>query len=54
LLPAAAFRVTVQVSAALPRIVPFTQFNPDSMGTPIPLKATVVEVPFDALLAMAS
>ena len=54
LLPAAAFRVTVQVSAALPRIVPFKQLSPVSMGTPIPLKATVFEVPFEALLEIVS
>ncbi len=53
-LAGAAFKVTVQVSAALPRIDPFTQLNPVSIGTPVPLSATEVELPFDALLAMVS
>jgi hypothetical protein len=53
-LAAAAFRVTVQVSAALPRIDPFTQLKPVSNGTPVPLRVTEVEFPFDALLAMVS
>ncbi len=54
LLPAAAFKLTVQSSAALPRIDPFAQVNPVKIGTPMPLRATEVELPFDALLAMVS
>ncbi len=53
-LAAAAFRVTVQVSAALPRMDPLTQLNSVSMGTPVPLNVTEVEVPLDALLAIVS
>jgi hypothetical protein len=53
-LPAAAFNVTVQVSAALPRMDPFAQLNAVSIGTPVPLRLTSVELPFDALLAMVS
>lgn len=54
LLPAAAFRLTVQASTALPRIDPFTQSSPVSTGTPMPLSATEAVLPFDALLAIVS
>lgn len=54
LLPAAAFKLTVQASTALPRIDPFTQSSPVSTGTPMPLRAIEVELPFDALLAIVS
>lgn len=54
LLPAAAFRLTVQLSASLPRIDPFTQFSPVSNGTPIPFRATEAEDSFEALLAIVS
>jgi hypothetical protein len=53
-LAALAFSVTVQVSLDAPVTDPFTQFSPVSTGTPMPLKATVAELAFDALLAMVS
>jgi hypothetical protein len=53
-LAAAAFNVTVQVSLADPVIDPLTHVNSVSIGTPTPLNATEVELPFDALLAIVS
>jgi len=53
-LAAVAFSVTVQVSLDAPVTDPSTQFSPVSTGTPMPLRATVAEVAFDALLAMVS
>jgi hypothetical protein len=53
-LAAVAFSVTVHASLDAPITDPFTQFSPVSIGTPMPLKATVAEDAFDALLAMAS
>jgi hypothetical protein len=44
----------VHASLDAPITDPFTQFSPVSIGTPMPLKATVAEDAFDALLAMAS
>jgi hypothetical protein len=53
-LAAAAFSVTVQASIADPVIDPLTHVNSVSNGTPVPLSATEVELPFDALLAIVS
>ena len=53
-LAAAAFNVTVQVSIAVPVMDPLTHVNSVSNGTPVPLSATEVELPFDALLAMVT
>lgn len=54
LLAAAAFNVTVQMSFADPVMDPFTHVSSVSIGTPVPLKLTDVELPFDALLAIVS
>ncbi|MFZ1941296.1 MAG: hypothetical protein WAU67_19495, partial [Terracidiphilus sp.] len=42
---AAAFRVTVQLSAPAPVIEPFAQLSPLSTGVPVPLKLIVCAVP---------
>jgi hypothetical protein len=44
----------VQASIADPVIDPLTHVNSVSNGTPVPLSATEVELPFDALLAIVS
>ena len=51
---AAAFRVTVQLSAPEADIDPFAQFRLLRTGMPVPLKATEAEVPVDELLVNAS
>jgi hypothetical protein len=53
-LAAAAFNVTVQASIADPVMDPLMHVSSVSIGTPVPLSATEVELPFDALLAMVS
>lgn len=53
-LAAAAFNVTVQASIVVPVIDPLTHVNSVSNGTPVPLSATEVELPFDALLSMVN
>ena len=42
---AAAFSVTVQLSVPAPVIEPLVQLSPLSIGTPVPLRLTPVEVP---------
>lgn len=51
---AVAFNVTVHVSLADPVMDPFAQVSPLSMGTPVPLRATDVELSLDALLAIVN
>lgn len=53
-LAAVAFSVTVQVSLDAPVTDPVAQLSAVSAGTPMPLRATVAEDAFDALLAMLS
>jgi hypothetical protein len=53
-LAAVAFSVTVHVSLDAPVTDPFTQFSSVNTGTPMPLRDTVDEDPFDALLAIVS
>jgi hypothetical protein len=53
-LAAAAFKLTVQVSFADPVMDPLRHVSSVSNGTPVPLSATEVEPPFDALLAIVS
>jgi hypothetical protein len=53
-LAAAAFKLTVQVSLADPVMDPLRHVSSVSNGTPVPLNATEVEPPFDALLAIVS
>ncbi len=53
-LAAAVFNVAVQLSVPALVMEPLEQVNPTSAGTPVPLKLTAVEVPFDELLVNAS
>jgi hypothetical protein len=53
-LRAAAFNVTVQLSASEPVIVELAQVMPLSTGTPVPLSPTTVELPLEELLARES
>jgi hypothetical protein len=53
-LPAAAFRVTVQLSVPAPVIEPLAQLNPLSTGTPVPLRLTTLVVPADESLVKVS
>ena len=54
LLAAAVFSVTVQLSVPAPVIELFAQLSPVNTGTPVPLSATVADVPVDELLVSAS
>jgi hypothetical protein len=54
LLAAAAFSVTVQLSVPAPVIALLVQVSPLNTGTPVPLNATVVDVPVDELLVNAT
>jgi hypothetical protein len=49
-LSAAAFRVTVQLSAPEPDMDPFAQLRPLRTGLAVPLRATEAEFPVDELL----
>jgi hypothetical protein len=51
---AAAFNVTVQLSAPAPISDPFAQISPLSTGTPVPFKVMAVEVPVEELLVSVS
>ncbi len=51
---AAAFSVTVQLSVPAPVIEPLVQLGPLSIGTPVPLRLTPVEVPPEELLVRVS
>ncbi len=51
---AAAFSVTVQLSVPAPVIEPLVQLSPLSIGTPVPLRLTPVEVPPEELLVRVS
>ena len=53
-LAAAVFSVTVQLSVPDPMIDPFVQLSPSSPGTPVPLRPTTIDVPFDELLVSDS
>jgi hypothetical protein len=53
-LAAAAFNVTVQLSVPAPAIDPLAQPIPLSIGTPVPLKLTILEVPEEELLVTVS
>jgi hypothetical protein len=53
-LRAAAFNVTVQLSATEPVIVELAQATPLNTGTPVPLRPTTVELPPEELLARES
>jgi len=53
-LAAAVFSVTVQLSVPDPIIDPLVQLNPVSPGTPVPLRATTIDVPFEELLVSES
>lgn len=53
-LAAAVFSVTVQVSVPDPMIDPLAQLSPVSPGTPVPLRATTIDVPFEELLVSES
>ena len=53
-LGAAAFRVTVQLSAPEAVTDPFVQVSPLRAGMPVPLKVTALEFPVDELLVTAS
>jgi hypothetical protein len=50
LLPAAAFKVTVQLSVPAPVIDPLVQFNAVSAATPLPLRLITVDAPLEELL----
>ena len=54
--PAAAFRVTVQLSLPAAVMEPLVQLSALSTGTPtpVPLRLTAVEAPVEELLAMVS
>ena len=52
--PAAAFRVTVQLSLPAAVMEPLAQLSALSMGVPVPLRLTAVEAPVEELLAMVS
>jgi hypothetical protein len=45
---------TVQLSVPVPVIVPLVQVRPLSTGSPVPLRATADEVPFEELLVSVS
>lgn len=49
-LAAAVFSVTVQLSVPDPLIDPLVQLSPASPGTPVPLRSTTIDVPFEELL----
>ena len=49
-LAAAVFSVTMQLSVPDPMIDPFVQFSPASPGTPVPLRSTTIDAPFEELL----
>jgi hypothetical protein len=49
-LAAAAFSVTVQLSVPDPMIDPLVQLSAVSPGTPVPLRPTTIDVPFEELL----
>jgi len=51
---AGAFKVTVQLSVPVLTIVPLTQLNPLSTGTPVPVKLTTIELPLEELLVRVS
>jgi hypothetical protein len=51
---AAAFRVTVQLSVPDPVNDPLVQLSALSIGTPVPLRLTMVEVPLEELLVSIS
>jgi hypothetical protein len=51
---AAAFSVTVQLSVPAPVIEPLVQLSALSIGTPVPLRPTTVEVPLEELLVRVS
>ena len=51
---AAAFRVTVQLSVPDPVNDPLVQLSALNIGTPMPLRLTMVEVPLEELLVMVS
>ncbi len=53
-LAAAAFNVTVQASVPAPLMELLPQLSADSTGTPVPLKATVVDEPVCELLTKVS
>ena len=53
-LRAAAFNVTVQLSATEPVIVELAQVTPLNTGTPVPLSPTTIELPLEELLARES
>jgi hypothetical protein len=54
LLPAAAFKVTVQLSVPAPAIDPLTQVNALSTGSPLPLRLITVDVSLEELLVKVS
>jgi hypothetical protein len=49
-LAAAAFNVTVQLSVPEPVIDELAQLSPLNTGTPVPLRPTTIDVPFEELL----
>ncbi|MGD1107619.1 MAG: hypothetical protein ABR865_11290 [Terracidiphilus sp.] len=49
-LAAAAFNVTVQLSVPEPVIDELAQLSPLNTGTPVPLRPTTIDVPFEVLL----
>jgi hypothetical protein len=53
-LRAAAFNVTLQLSATEPVIDELTQVSPLNTGTPVPLSPTTIELPVEELLARES
>jgi hypothetical protein len=53
-LAAAVLSVTVQLSVPDPMIDPLVQLSPVSPGTPVPLRATTIDVPFEELLVSDS
>jgi hypothetical protein len=53
-LAAAAFRETVQLSVPAAENDPLVQLRPPNIGTPVPLKLTVLGVPEEELLATVS
>ncbi len=52
--PAAAFKVTVQLSVPAPVIDPLAQVKPVNSGTPVPLRPITVDVPVEELLVSVS
>ena len=53
-LRAAAFKVTLQLSATEPVIVELAQVTPLNTGTPVPLSPTAIELPLEELLVRES